>query len=300
MRISLNDLSKYRSQIYGFAIIWIAFFHGSINTVDYSFGNESLLWLKTIMGNGSVGVEVFLFLSGISLYFSYRNNPDLLSYLKKRAKRVFIPLFLIDGVYFFIRFFIIEHERSACISSLMLLKFWETGDQTTWFASLIMVLYIIYPYLFSILFEKDDNKSVWLRGVIILLLTYLAIICFYRVNYDVYSMVEIAVTRVPVFILGSIVGKYVYEKKTISALWIIPILILPVLFFYVPQMDVLHDCSRRLFFIVGGIPITFLLAEIFKFTDKISNRLLKHDSPLINRAFGFAGAASLEFYYTHI
>lgn len=100
MSIRLENLSKYRAPIYGFAIIWIAFFHGSVDTVDYSFGHDSLLWFKTIMSNGSVGVEVFLFLSGISLYFSFKNDSNLLSYLKKRTRRLFVPLFIVYGAFF--------------------------------------------------------------------------------------------------------------------------------------------------------------------------------------------------------
>lgn len=112
-------------------------------------------------------------------------------------------------------------------------------------------------------------------------------------------MVEIAITRIPAFIFGCIMGKYVYEKRTISILWIIPIVVLPVFFFAVLHVDVLHDCIRRLFFIVGGVPLTFGLAELFKFIDWVCSSKAGYNSFLI-KFFTLAGGASLELYYTHV
>ena len=71
--ISFERVSKYHDAIYGFAIIFIMFFHAhAIDGVDYSFGRSNLRVFRTIMSNGSVGVDAFLFMSGVFLYYSYK------------------------------------------------------------------------------------------------------------------------------------------------------------------------------------------------------------------------------------
>lgn len=68
--MNLNIISKYRNEIYGFSIIWIVLFHGAaINNVDYSFGFSVLYPLQAFLSIGNVGVDIFLFLSGVCLYF---------------------------------------------------------------------------------------------------------------------------------------------------------------------------------------------------------------------------------------
>ena len=59
-------LSSERKTIMGFAILWIMFFHSS---GDYSHFHV----LKTIKEFGNLGVDIFLLLSGIGLYYSVQS-----------------------------------------------------------------------------------------------------------------------------------------------------------------------------------------------------------------------------------
>lgn len=48
--MNLNIVSKYRNEIYGFAILWVVVFHGTaINSIDYSFGNPVLMPLQSFL-----------------------------------------------------------------------------------------------------------------------------------------------------------------------------------------------------------------------------------------------------------
>lgn len=51
---------------------------------------------------GSIGVEIFLFLSGMGLFFSMRKNENVLCFYKKRLKRLSVPYVLIGGIYWII------------------------------------------------------------------------------------------------------------------------------------------------------------------------------------------------------
>lgn len=72
MQISWNILSKYRNELYGFSILWIILFHG-INVKPSALSKELSVFTGVIK-HGSIGVEIFLFLSGFCLYYSLKKN----------------------------------------------------------------------------------------------------------------------------------------------------------------------------------------------------------------------------------
>ena len=85
-----GDLSKYRSQIYALSILWIVVFH-VLETFSDKF---QFNWLFAIVfNNGNTGVDIFLFLSGISMFYSMRkyetlNRKNLADFYKRRFGKI--------------------------------------------------------------------------------------------------------------------------------------------------------------------------------------------------------------------
>ena len=67
-RTDLNVISGERAGLFGAAILWIMLFHSTLR----------LTWppLHLIKATGYAGVDVFLFLSGIGLYYSMEKDPS--------------------------------------------------------------------------------------------------------------------------------------------------------------------------------------------------------------------------------
>ena len=65
MKSSLSLLSSYRGALMGVAIIWVMLYH--LGDIDVSV-------ISVIFGVGYGGVDIFLFLSGFGLYFSFSNT----------------------------------------------------------------------------------------------------------------------------------------------------------------------------------------------------------------------------------
>lgn len=64
-------ISKYRNQLFGLAIIWIMLMHSNEFTPikENRFLSRYLLydgWIRV----GGIGVDIFLFLSGVGLYYA--------------------------------------------------------------------------------------------------------------------------------------------------------------------------------------------------------------------------------------
>lgn len=284
-------ISVYRAPIYGFAIFWITLFHAyAINRVDYSFGHRSLALLRTILNNGSVGVDCFLFLSGVCLYFSLRKDPDILRFEKKRLRRVILPVLLID-LWYWMMLLIYDRDLKAFIYRITLTKFWIDGDQSIWFVSLILILYLVYPFIYSFIFKKDDDSSAACRTVLLMVSSYCAIIIFAHLFPVRFALTEIAITRIPAFLIGCGYGKIVYEKRETSRQFIIIPVMFVVLFIAVTHFELLHSYNKRFFFLIGGIGVAYSLAFIFDALTKGGKR-----KSLITDCFSKLGAFSLEIY----
>ena len=295
-KLSLSFLSKYRNELYGFAILWIMIFHGyAILNIDYSFGRSVLKPIALLLNSGNVGCEIFFLLSGICLYFSFQKDNDYYSFIKKRLIKLYLTVWVIDGLFWIYKYLIIGHfDIFGFIPRIMLLQFFQNGDQTIWFISTILVFYLFYPYIYRFLFKKDDDKSPIIRALILMLIAYISIISFAETSPETYGLIEIGLTRLPTFILGCMLGKYVYENKKISKNWLILMIVLAILWISVLGLLELHNYYLRFFYLIGGISLTFIVSYIFMLLSEAKIGLK------INNFFAFFGKISIELYVSHI
>ena len=70
MQFSVQDISKYRTYLMGVATLLVIFGH--------SAGNGVIMpkWLESLCGLASVGVDIFLFVSGLGLWYSLKKLND--------------------------------------------------------------------------------------------------------------------------------------------------------------------------------------------------------------------------------
>ncbi len=289
--LQLADLSRYKNEIYGISILWIMIFHcRGILKFDFDFGLKILQPLDAFIGFGNMGVEIFLFCSGIFLYFSFFNNNNILVFIKKRLSRLFWPVIIINGLYWAYKYLFAKHTISVFLSKLTMLDFWFSGDQQIWFVSCILVCYLIYPFIYSYLFDNNFLKTPFLRLLVLLAVTAILTLTFRATYPQYYANIEIALTRFPVFFIGCYFGKLVYEKRTFTWYANLICLLLVVFAFIVLGQYVLGDVWLRWFYLVGGIPLTFVIVWLLN--------LLKC-KPL-NKFFAFLGSISLNLYISHI
>ncbi len=288
--LELTDISKYKGEIYGISILWIMLFHATaMLKLHYDMGLKILKPFDALIGYGNMGVEIFLFCSGIFLYFSFYRNPDILVFIKKRLSRLFWPVIIITGLFWVYKYLYLAHDTSLFLSKLTMMDFWVSGDQQIWFVACILVCYLIYPYIYSYLFNSKFLNT-FLRLVILLAMTALLTLILRSTYPDVYKNVEIALTRFPVFFIGCYFGKLVYEKKTLPWYFYLVCLALVVFGFVVLELEVFKGLWRRWFYMVPGIPLTFIIIWVLNF--------LKC-KPL-NKVFAFLGTISLNLYVSHI
>lgn len=293
--MNLNIVSKHRAVIYGAAIFWIVVFHASaINSVDYSFGMKQLLYVKKFINVGNVGVDMFLFLSGVSLYFSFVRKPDVAAFIRKRLLRIVPAVWVVNTIYWAWKYLFLAFEPGKFVTRMLLVQFWITGDSSIWFVSLILVLYFAYPYIYYFLFNNPRGSLV--RCLLLMLAVYVVVYRLSVTNTDLYKMIEIALTRIPAFIFGCYMGKPIYEGKMVPKV-VAPALVLAAIgFFAVVWFTDMHGCWKRYFMLVGGVSISYVLALVCCGIDRLADTKKR---PLY-RFFAWLGGFSLELYLSHI
>lgn len=290
-KFCLEGISRYRNEIYGFSILWILLFHmEKIEKVEFFRGIPVLHWFDTIARYGNMGVDMFLFMSGICLYFSFARNNNLQEYYKKRLTRIFFPIVFIPLPLWLVYLLVGRISIWGLFNRALLVEYWISKDVQVWFASFIVVLYLVYPYLYYYLFRKNNAESIQLRILALLFLTILVTVCIYKEAPEVFNHLLHTIPRIPVFLTGCCFGKFVYEKKKIPVA--VPVILL--LLFFALSGSLLYfekfvGLYKRYTYWIGGMAFTFALVMVLSVMPEIINQIL--------RVFG---NLSYEFYLSHI
>lgn len=215
-RPDFYEFSKYRGELMGIAIMSIMFFHYCENVLaNYDSGIHYTVGYWYNMLIGSIGVEIFLFVSGMGLYFSMKNGNggDALGFYKKRFVRVLIPYLIYASIAWLIMDVIQQDKGIAFfVYDLSTLGFWFDGRKTIWFVAFILIMYMFFPLIYDMIEAKRGG----VKTAAAIAITVCALECLRSANPGAYSNTEIALTRIPVFLLGAYLGKKIYNKESFA------------------------------------------------------------------------------------
>lgn len=285
--IDLSDISRYRSELMGLAMIFVMLFHVWLPKSNTFYG---------LVRCGNIGVDMFLFLSGIGLWYAWSKRPTLKQFYWRRYIRIY-PAWLIVSSLFYIPNFLYTSGGGYSPDVLNLVanilinwSFWRIDDLTFWFIPSIMMMYTWAPaYMAAI-----ERNSVW-RWMPVLFMVLAVMVSYYPPVHAVVGHLEIFFSRIPIFLIGINFGLYVKEAKQLdaSSIWL-----LIVLFAMSLAMCIEFEESWR-----GRFPL--FLERMVYIPLTISGILilvciLRKTPCYINKMFAFVGTISLELYLVHI
>ena len=200
---NLNKISLARGFLYGLAILWIMFFHSELDL-------SGLPILKFFKEHGNCGVDIFFFLSSISLYFSFTKNSNIKHFYANRFLRV-LPLFLaLYGTAFIFLNIFFGNFTNFLLEITTVDFFFRGTGAVPWFLPAIIVLYLAYPFIYKMFFNKYKGKKFCVTFFL------LSLFAIYMILNQFCPELTIFVARWPVIILGIACGKLVYEKKALK------------------------------------------------------------------------------------
>jgi peptidoglycan/LPS O-acetylase OafA/YrhL len=167
-------------ELKGLAILLIVFSHiGYFLVADHSF-----LFPLTILAG--VGVDLFLFLSGMGLTASALKKPlSIFNFYKKNLLKLLTPFWLSLIIFLSLDYLILKIAYSQQFVIKAFLGFFPSADlyrdlnSPLWYFTLILFYYLVFPLFFS-------KKRPWLSALFIYAVTYIIL----KQNFAVFSWVS--------------------------------------------------------------------------------------------------------------
>lgn len=280
-------ISTHRQEIMGIACLWVIFHH---NTFDW----PSALWLvRKVATYGNAGVDMFLFLSGISLCFAYQKKPKLGTFYQRRIVRLIVPYLLLAVPYWIWRDLYLQ--KGNFLLDVTMLSFPLEGVITTWYVGAILVFYLAFPLVHKLYYETDRILGAEVNRDTVSILTpaVLAAVSFGLMQLfpELYDHVEIGLTRSVIFLIGCRAGQWVQEKRPLKSqtLWLSGVFL--VFYLLVLRTTVrLTDYWIRMSYAALAVSLVLLLTWILS---SVSWKPLK-------RILVYFGDRSLELYLAHV
>lgn len=259
-KLNWSILSEQRAELMGFSILLIMFFHFCENfsllipgwkSMTFDGTLPYLIWrfINIVAKYGMCGVEMFLVLSGMGLFFSFHKNNDLFHFYKKRFLAIAIPYFMIAAPYLVWQNFIWDGMPRGGVrwffSDLFLLTTFESDNRQGWYVALILFCYALFPLFYQIV-----SKFKTIGFVIFEALMIGGLYVLERSQNELFTHFEVALCRVPTFFLGVYIGFLVYNKKRMCALPIVLLVgyvLFLKLFEYQKENGMFFATSRRLY-----------------------------------------------------
>ena len=297
-KLNFGSFSYFRNAIYGFVALWIVIFHGEILANIRAEFDPSIWLIRDTIDMGNIGVDIFVFLSGVGLYFSYSKKPKLGSFYYKRFVRVYIPYLIMTLPYIIYYYAMGEMDLSLMIRTILTLNTWtgELDPVDFWYVSAILVFYLLYPLIFRFIFrEKGTSKmpreraEFW-RMIILVLIMFAVSVTIYYTLPDIYNMYSRMLSRFTAFIVGAYVGKLVKEKRPFHEGFVIASIVILAGAYPLYEYDILPGVWSRFYGSLTGIALVLLLSQFFILVSKWK----------IDRFFAFFGVFSLEIYVLSI
>lgn len=202
--ISLELLSKYRTQLMGVAIMGILMFHSRLPIEFHTL-------YAFVFNNGFVGVEMFFLLSGFGIFFSINKSTSIKEFYKKRVLRIlpyYLPIVLLFSIIAMLAGF---WSVADTINNLLMIGFWLNHGFWhifDWYVPAIILLYIITPFFFSI--YKKNKVTIML--VFCLLPISLVVCNNWIVNLNL-DYLYLFLCRAPLYFVGFGLADFLRKHK---------------------------------------------------------------------------------------
>ena len=279
-------LSKYRTQIMGFAALWILIFHV---WRPIWYGHKFLFQLeKFIKIIGYYGVDIFFFLSGIGLTYSI-NKTNTCKFYYKRIKRIILPFLIIASILkIFNNWTMLEFIKRITFYSF----YTESIYRLLWFIPAIVTLYTFFPLYYKV-FKKILHKTIFTTAII-LIISFILVVFRKWIRPDLYGFIN----RIPIFILGILLGwkeqnkEITYNKNRYITYMFMLVFGLVIAYFI--KMEGWYFLNKKFDVFLPNafvaISISFLFAKML---ESISNYKI---GKLIINSLNYMGIMSLELY----
>ena len=142
-KFCIQEISQYRTELMGVATLLVIFGH--------SAGNGVVMpgWMESLCGLASVGVDIFLLVSGLGLWYSLRKSDltdrgGVFAWYRRRYARILVPYLLISLVVNILAITRGSKTITTAILDITTINYW-LNHRSAWFIAMLIPLYAITP-----------------------------------------------------------------------------------------------------------------------------------------------------------
>ncbi len=278
----IRKILDNRAALMGAMIILIMIFHTRLHYNSH--------FTQIFAGWGFGGVDGFLFLSALGLFYSFTKDNCIKSFYKKRFVRI-IPSYLI--IVFFANLLKGNTNLTDILIQVSTIGFWIPHflNYFDWFVPSLIILYLSFPFYYKF-FIKSPRK-VTVSFIFVFIVSSLLYALFN--NYNINMMYFLC--RVPVFLLGVFFAycnysksNFLKNKEFIYTSVLVSIIGFILWFFFKSVLTYGQFNGSTLNWTLFILIIPGFLYVLTLFIE--SNKLL-------NKVLSFLGGISLELYLIH-
>lgn len=283
--IELANISRFRAEQMGAAMLFVILFHVALDRGDPFYGLRRC---------GNVGVDIFLFLSGVGLWFSWVKTPDVLRFYRRRLLRI-VPTWIVVATAFYLPDYLgarrFSHSIVDFIGDITInWDFWLHDELTFWYVPAIMALYLVAPWYMRLIQSRPVYR--WLP---LLMVIWCVMVQWVLPIHHAVGHIEIFWSRVPIFFIGINFGEMVRTRRQLpsEAVWLLLVTFLMTFGTCLYLEQVRH--GQFPLFVERMLYIPFTVCTVL-----VMNRIFRRTPQWVNRSFRLVGALSLEAYLIHI
>lgn len=281
--IELSNISRFRGELMGAAMLFIILFHVDLARWDTFYGLRRM---------GNLGVDIFLFLSGVGLWFSWTKTPSFKHFYFRRFIRIFPAWLIIACLYYIPRLPCrTVGEAGYLVGEIVLnIGFWLHDELNFWYIPAIMALYVLAPP-YMVLIRRHPVYR-WLPVVMIM---WCILVQYVTPIHHAVGHLEIFWSRVPIFFIGINCGEAVRRRDRIDGqgLWLVVLIFVMALASSIFLEQNKHGQFPLFIERMLYIPLTVTAILLL-------NRVLRRTPRQLNATLRRIGSISLEAYLIHI
>ena len=282
--VKLSALSRYRSQLMGVAMLVVMLFHVGISRHD-------TFWF-CVNRCGNIGVDIFLFLSGIGLWYAWtKKRSSLAHFYRRRLVRIY-PAWLLFASLHYVPLCLEGRQTVAETVGNILIgwRLWSGVLDEFWFIPTILAFYLVAPFYMMLI----QRRPVW-RWLPVAAMLLCVLIQYWPPLHGQLNHLEILFSRVPIFLLGIDAGQWVKDDRQLPAdgLWLLLLVFVMSAGVCINFEDGLRGrfplFMERMVYIPLSLSMMLLLCRLFD-----------HTPSFVLRSLAFVGTVSLELYLVHV
>lgn len=198
--LTTRNLTLNRPFLLGVAIIMVIIYHFFSWTIN-PFGRFNI---------GYIGVDIFLFLSGWGLSYSYKKN-DIKTFYIRRIKKI-VPLYLLTSI--IIIAISTNNENINIIEALKrisTISFYINPDNSIdWYLNSLFIFYLTFPILYKIC-----NKLKFKAIIVFIIITIIIYGTTWYYDIPIHWKYDCFLARIPIFCAGIVYAIHQYTPKQI-------------------------------------------------------------------------------------